>query len=154
MVALDHRHGEGTMTNRYKDVAGKLRCRECNGYVIEQEQCKKCRNRKQAAREAARKEKERKERLAKETAWSEAATLSGYLRLRAYCKAYVSQETHEDKLGFKTAYSIEAAKDYPAGWWKRCHAGAWKNVMFEKHENSDELRAVFFENLHREEARK
>ena len=53
------------MSCRYEDSTGRLRCRKCNGYVINGERCKKCRNRKRAAREAAKAEEKHQLHLAK-----------------------------------------------------------------------------------------
>jgi len=135
------------MTNRYRDVAGKLRCRECNGYVIEQERCKKCRNKKQAAREAARKEEERQERLQKEWALSEWWTDENLRRLRAYCRAYVALKGYESKKEFAEAYPIECAKDQPVWYWfnreqwaRKCSRRKYGGFLEDMEGRLDELR--------------
>lgn len=54
------------MDCRYEDSTGRIRCRKCNGYVVNGERCKKCRNRKRAARESAQAEEKHQLHLAKQ----------------------------------------------------------------------------------------
>lgn len=42
------------MSGRYKDDDGRLRCLDCDGYVVEGKPCRKCANAAKAAREADR----------------------------------------------------------------------------------------------------
>jgi hypothetical protein len=78
------------MAKRYTDETGRVRCGTCDGYVVADKKCKKCRNKKlklkaedRAAREATEREAERKREATRRAEWR-------HLVLRRYVNRILS----------------------------------------------------------------